>query len=71
MVYRRNKYLTRTALRLVATLLLFYISLHSSREMHFAPKTKSGTWGEGTSIIAFFLTTDNKRRPIPRPIQND
>jgi hypothetical protein len=39
-VYRRNKYLPRTALGFVATLPLFYISLHSSREMHIAPENQ-------------------------------
>jgi hypothetical protein len=48
MVYRRNKYLLRTALRLVAALPLFYISLHSSREMHIAPKNQVRYLGEGT-----------------------
>ena len=34
MGYRRNKHLSRTALRFVATLPLFYISLNSSWTAH-------------------------------------
>ncbi len=40
MVYRRDTYLLRTALRFVDTLPLFYIYLHSPREMHIAPENQ-------------------------------